>query len=399
MVPNLQKLSINTGIPDVVLPSAAVEMSKSVANVALDRLSSVQDRASASAIPSAAVDISKSLATAVAAGTNVATETGTRAISSLFGRLGGVMSMASASPSLPEESTLSDEDDNNLVEEKMENEVTKESELECSFHKKPIKVKIDSFYELIINDNDVYHNTTTEKTIFEDFSSNSSLRLDKDLLNSISSYYRSSIESDDNDEIKFKTLQDIILRINGEDAILGTSLILSEIIDKHNKFESIEEIVEEICTPEIKEDESTDMHENDGWEDDWSDPDLSGLSEEEDSNKKQIDKTVTRIVNVAKHLVESLVHYKNDDKKSRAELALYVVSLALVLEKQEITPDVAFKLPSKAVMAIAKKYRNSQLKCDSESHISKTENDCDFNLIDLFSEVIQETKSIYQEKI
>ena len=401
MVPNLQKLSINTGIPDVVLPSAAVEMSKSVANVALDRLSSVQDRASASAIPSAAVDISKSLATAVAAGTNVATETGTRAISSLFGRLGGVMSMASASPSLPEESTLSDEDDNNLVEEKMENEVTKESELECSFHKKPIKVKIDSFYELIINDKDVYPNTSTEKTIFEDFSSNSSLGLDPDLLNSISSYYRSSIESDDNDEIKWKTLQDIILKINNEDAVLGTSLILSEIINKHNKFESIEEIVEEnqTCTPEIKEDESTDMHENDGWEDDWSDPDLSGLSEEEDSNKKQIDKTVTRIVNVAKHLVESLVHYKNDDKKSRTELALYVISLALVLEKQEITPEVAFKLPSKAVMAIANKYRNSQLKCDSESHNSKTENDCDYNLIDLFSEVIQETKSIYQETL
>ena len=125
MVPNLQKLSINTGIPDVVLPSAAIEMSKSVANVALDRLSSAQDRASASAIPSAAVDISKSLATAVAAGTNVATETGTRAISSLFGRLGGVMSMASASPSLPEESTLSDEDDNNLVEKKMETATVK----------------------------------------------------------------------------------------------------------------------------------------------------------------------------------------------------------------------------------------------------------------------------------
>jgi len=195
------------------------------------------------------------------------------------------------------------------------------------------------------------------QTIFEDFSSNSSLGLDPDLLNSISSYYRSSIESDDNDEIKWKTLQDIILKINNEDAVLGTSLILSEIINKHNKFESIEEIVEEnqTCTPEIK-DESTDMHENDGWEDDWSsDPDLSGLSEEEDSNKKQIDKTVTRIVNVAKHLVEGLVHYKNDDKKSRTELALYVISLALVLEKQEITPDVAFKLPSKAVMAIAKK--------------------------------------------
>ena len=125
MVPDLQTLSsINPGIPDVALPSAAVEISKSVANVALDKISSVQDRASVSAIPSAAVDISKSLATVVAAGTNVATETGTRAISSLFGRLGGVMNMASAASPIEEKNSFSDGENDipDTTEEKFDNQ-------------------------------------------------------------------------------------------------------------------------------------------------------------------------------------------------------------------------------------------------------------------------------------
>ena len=138
----IQKLSINPGIPDVALPSAAVEMSKSVANVALDRISSVQERASASAIPSAAVDISKSLATVVAAGTNVATETGTRAISSLFGKLGGVMSMASASPTTHDQDNLCEEDQSvRESEEKLYNEVIEESKLVSIHPKKSTKVK------------------------------------------------------------------------------------------------------------------------------------------------------------------------------------------------------------------------------------------------------------------
>ena len=97
-------LSMRPSIPDVVLPTAAVEISKSVAITALDKIAAVPDNAPVSAIPSAAVDISKSLATVVAAGTNVATETGTRAISSLFGRLGGVISMGTSSTTTDDQS-------------------------------------------------------------------------------------------------------------------------------------------------------------------------------------------------------------------------------------------------------------------------------------------------------
>ena len=100
---DLQKLSMSTGLPDVTLPAAAVEISKSVANVALEKISAVPDRAPVSAIPSAAVDLSKSLASVVAVGTNAATETGTRAISSLFGRLGGVISMSGTTSTSTEE--------------------------------------------------------------------------------------------------------------------------------------------------------------------------------------------------------------------------------------------------------------------------------------------------------
>ena len=401
MVPDLQKLSINPGIPDVALPSAAVEMSKSVANVALDRISSVQERASASAIPSAAVDISKSLATVVAAGTNVATETGTRAISSLFGKLGGVMSMASASPTTHDQDNLCEEDQSvRESEEKLYNEVIEESKLVSIHPKKSTKVKTDSFYELPIRDKDDFTHNTTEKTIFEDFSSTSSLSLDPDMLQLLSNHYRNSMESDENDEIEWNTLQNILMRINSEDAVLGVSLILSEILEKYQKFETIEEIVtkDEQCEkPEINENEPTEMQENDGWENDWSDPDLSGLSEDEETEQKN-DETTTRTINVAQNLVDSILNHDKDDKSRGAELALYVTSLALLLEKTNVSPDVAFRLPYKAVLAIANKYKNSQLKCDNASVDSKNENECDYSIIKLLSKTIDTAKSIETQK-
>ena len=396
IVPDLQKLSITPAIPDVALPSAAVEMSKSVANVALDRISSVQERASASAIPSAAVDISKSLATVVAAGTNVATETGTRAISSLFGKLGGVMSMASASPTTEDQGSICEEDKSVSESEETYNEVKTESKLESILPKKSTKVKTDSFYELPIRDKDDFTLNTMEKTIFEDFSSNSSLSVDPDMLQLLSNHYRNSMESDENDEIEWKTLQNILLRINSEDAVLGVSLILSEILEKYHKFETIEEIVDkgEQCEkPEINENEPNEMHENDGWENDWSDPDLSGLSEDEET-EQQNDETTTRTVNVAQNLVDNIVNHNKDDKSRGAELALYVTSLALLLEETNISPDVAFRLPYKAVLAIANKYKNSQLKCDNASFDSKNENECDYSIIKLLSKTIDTAKSI-----
>ena len=166
-----------------------------------------------------------------------------------------------------------------------------------------------------------------------------------------------------------------MLRINSEDAVLGVSLILSEILEKYQKFETIEEIVkkDELCKkPEINENEPAEMQENDGWENDWSDPDLSGLSEDEETEQKN-DETTTRTVNVAQNLVDSILNHDKDDKSRGAELALYVTSLALLLEKTNVSADVAFRLPYKAVLAIANKYKNSQLKCDNASFDSKNE--------------------------
>merc|ERR1712212_1216957 len=103
---------------------------------------------------------------------------------------------------------------------------------------------------------------------------------------------------DENDEIEWNTLQNMLLRINSEDAVLGVSLILSEILVKYQKFETIEEIVnkdEQGEKPDINENEPTEMQENDGWENDWSDPDLSGLSEDEETEQKN-DEITTRTV-------------------------------------------------------------------------------------------------------
>ena len=69
------------------LTSAASAASTHAAS-ALSTAASAASNAPAAVIPSAAVGISRSLATAVAAGTNVATERGTKAISSLFGSIG-----------------------------------------------------------------------------------------------------------------------------------------------------------------------------------------------------------------------------------------------------------------------------------------------------------------------
>ena len=400
IVPDLQKLSITPAIPDVALPSAAVEMSKSVANVALDRLSSVQDRASASAIPSAAVDISKSLATVVAAGTNVATETGTRAFSSLFGKLGGVMSMASTSATTPDED--SSHDDHHCArkeEETLDDDIKIEPKCEIGYPKKTFKLKTDSFYESIVNERETF-SPNIEETIFGDFSSNSSFSLDPEMLQLFCNHYRNSLESDKADEIEWKTLHNIVMKINSEDAALGISLILSEIMERYKNYETIEETIPEdkkIDTPEVTN-ESADVHEDDGWENDWSDPDLSGLSEDEAEPEPKQEQIVKRTVNVAQNLIDNVVNYNKGDKSKGVELALYIVSLAVLLDKSNISPDVAFKLPYKAVLGIANKYMKSQLKCDTECPDSNNENNCDNSFIKMLSKTIDVAKSIEPEK-
>ena len=401
MVPDLQTLtSINPGIPDVALPSAAVEISKSVANVALDKISSVQDRASASAIPSAAVDISKSLATVVAASTNAATETGTRAISSLFGRFGGVINMASTTSPSDEKSSFND-DGNDILDttETSDNETSTDLETKNSPHIKPTVIQTDAFYESIVRHKDNFNPDPAQKSLFDDFSSNVSLRIDAETLNLVCNHYRYSMESDEKDELEWKTLHSILLKITNEDAILGSSLLISEILENYKKFVTVDEIVVEekqSANLAVREEESTDMQENDGWENDWSDPDLSGISEDEERGEERNEKMITRTVNVAKSLVDNLIKH-NVDKSTGADLALYVISLALVIEKTEIEPELAFKIPYKTIFAIAKRYMNVQLKCDSDARSSINDYYCDENLYKLLSEAIEAVKSITPE--
>ena len=120
------------------------------------------------------------------------------------------------------------------------------------------------------------------------------------------------------------------------------------------------------------------------------------MSEDEETEQKN-DETTTRTVNVAQNLVDSILNHNKDDKSRGAELALYVTSLALLLEKTNVSPDVAFRLPYKAVLAIANKYKNSQLKCDNASLDSKNENECDYSIIELLSKTIDTAKSIEKQ--
>ena len=366
---DLQKLSMSTGLPDVTLPAAAVEISKSVANVALEKISAVPDRAPVSAIPSAAVDLSKSLASVVAVGTNAATETGTRAISSLFGRLGGVISMSGTISTLAEEES----DSTNVKPPSEGGDETKANDNsqinEVTFD----PVKVDPTSKLMV---DNFYETCSQPQLaqemaagrpFDDFSSASVLSIDLDTLNLLSRHYRNSIEFDEKDELEWTLLQDILLSIISEEATTGISLVLSELMYRNNEFVTIEEPqeVNEMNKLNDKLDESV-ANEEDGWEDDWSDPELSDNGEDDTGDQKG--SVVSRTVNVAEKFLEDILNYNSKSKSIGADLALYIASLAVLIEDVGIKPDVAFKISMKSVFPIASTYAKAQSeKCDSDT--------------------------------
>ena len=74
------------------------------------------------------------------------------------------------------------------------------------------------------------------------------------------------------------------------------------LIEKQNKFVTIEETVDVASNKEISDGDvmPSDLQEADGWENDWSDPDLSGLSGDEDIDKVKEDRTtVQKTVNIS----------------------------------------------------------------------------------------------------
>ena len=396
MVPmDLNSISIKTSIPEVVLPTTAVEISKSVANVAIEKISSVPDRAPVSAIPSAAVDISKSLATVVAAGTNVATETGTRAITSLFGRLGGVINVASSSLSLTDTTNITkeeipfvSEDHDITIKEKPDGE----DNVKILPSKRSPNVKINCFYESVFrNTEPSMLGDDAENSQFEDFSSNSNLSIDLDTLNLVRRHYRNAIEVDEKEEIEWSMLQDIILIINNEDVSIGASIILSELLEKQNKFVTIEENSEVVATTENSDGDAikSGVLETDGWENDWSDPDLSGLSDNEEIEEAKTHKTIfTKTVNISEKLIHELINHNAETKFLGTGLALYVISLAILIEQTDIEPDIAFKLSHSSVLAIAREYvKRQKKKCDFNDTTSN-EN----TLMDLFVKTMQAAK-------
>lgn len=365
---DLQKLSMSTGLPDVTLPAAAVEISKSVANVALEKISAVPDRAPVSAIPSAAVDLSKSLASVVAVGTNAATETGTRAISSLFGRLGGVISMSGTTSTSTEEeihiSNAKPPSEGGAETTLDDNSGINEATLDPVKVEPTSKLMVDNFYETCFQPQVVQE--TAAGRPFEDFSSASELSVDLDTLNLLSRHYRNAIEFDEKDELEWALLQDILLSIISEEATIGISLALSELMYRNNEFVTIEEPqkVNEINVSNDKLDESV-PKEEDGWEDDWSDPELSDNSEDDAGDQKE--SVVSRTVNVAEKFIEDILNYNSKSKSIGADLALYIASLAVLIEDVGINPNVAFKISMKSVFPIASTYAKAQSeKCDSD---------------------------------
>ena len=405
-------LSVKASIPDVILPAAAVEISKSVANVALEKISAVPDRAPVSAIPSAAVDISKSLATVVAAGTNVATVTGTRAISSLFGRLGGVINIAS--------STSTTADEPNFMMEKKEISAQDNEEAEIEKGEEPNKllrldtgthgsICVDSFYESALEENDFSMLSKGDggKLPFEDFSCTSYLSVDDDTLNLVSRYYRNTIEEDEQSDIDWNVLQDIILAITNEDVSFGVALLLAELLEKQSQSITTEEVVEvdhqyeskkdsnakksvsnsKITDSDIEETE-TNLNENDGWENDWSDTQLSDDNDSETAEKveKQI---IRKEMNMAEKLIKDLMEY-NGKKSVGFELAVYIASMAILIQELNFSPETVFKIPSQMVFAIARKHVKESHLCDTDE-LEK----CKSCICRIFVKTVKIGKSVY----
>ena len=394
-------------IPDVVLPTAAVEISKSVAITALDKIAAVPDNAPVSAIPSAAVDISKSLATVVAAGTNVATETGTRAISSLFGRLGGVISMGTSSTTTDDQSNeIPEKIDSASVEDKeaSDNRLGAETTKGSLIIEKPIEevpaIRVDDFYESVLMKKDkliTFGEQNRGKVPFEDYSSSSSLGVDSDTLNLLSRHYRNVIENDYEDEIEWNILQDILLTILNEDASLGISLLLAELLQNGTRNIIVEEFVNDQSTEndkgdcgvpnekDIEEMEDCDnvqleceLSENDGWENNWSDNDLSDLNSEDDENKgekKEVNMKQSREVSMGEKLIDDVINHTSMSKSVGVDLALYLVSLKTIIsESDRTTVNALLKIPPKNVIAIAQQHVKQKHKNDQE--LGKSENNC-----------------------
>merc|ERR1712141_932990 len=86
-----------------------------------------------------------------------------------------------------------------------------------------------------------------------------------------------------------------------------------------------------------------------------------------DDTGDQKGNVVSRTVNVAEKFIEDILNYNSKSKSIGADLALYIASLAVLIEDVGINPNVAFEISMKLVFPIASTYAKAQSeKCDSD---------------------------------
>ena len=242
---------------------STVQVAGQALNTTVDVLSN------AAPIPSAAVGISKSLATAVAAGTNVATEKGTKAFSSLFGRLTGYATAPTDDGALPvEEEPIREEEEN-------------EEELILPKSQDPV-FNVCSFYQ------DAFECSVRlggKRVPFENFSTSSHGVIDRQDRLLLMSYFQ-DVQSSSWDD-----LEDVLVRILSQDSQLGIVLLLGELANRLN--EEIEVMVEKE-SPE-KEEESG----GEGWDDAELDLD------DDDGETTMETKSVNLVENVLRKIFEN----------------------------------------------------------------------------------------------
>ena len=152
-------------------------------------------------------------------------EAGTKVISSLFGKLSKFNPILVAQEAL-EESAM-DQDDEEFMS------------APTSPAKKSKQIAINAFYEDVFD----HARVSQMQSNFESFSESIKGPLDKTTLALLSRHYRNALELDEEDQIEWSVLKDILTLLVEEDTALGVSLIVSQLYSVEEHFDLVQEFL------------------------------------------------------------------------------------------------------------------------------------------------------------
>jgi len=315
--------------------STAASAASTHAASALSTAASAASNAPAAVIPSAAVGISRSLATAVAAGTNVATERGTKAISSLFGTLSGFGFASGTTEEEPlepdsrsnedevREDAVTDEESEKEEAEERENPMLGKGSTAEETANEEESVRVHPFYESALR---AYRLRQTRLVVTQPFDSFSSGRgtLSKQEVVLLNRHFQGILSTKlEGTEVAWEVLEPALLKIVREDTALGVSLLMGEL---GCRLDQEVQVVIQKKVEKINEENGSDKGDSDeGWDDAELDIEVEADQEEEDETME------TASVNLVDNCLEKLLE---SDRIAAGLLAMLTQALPKVKSVQ-----------------------------------------------------------------